>query len=197
MAKQKPIEEAVPDLEQHLQESFNALIKVIHQRLSTADNSPVYTGFFASSWKAASQPIQPEDPVEEHSPWSEYKKANDKAVQQKSPERQSAISPRFPVKKEYSYKRRVFIGNSTEYALYALENPVVANFVQGPELGTLVKEMFSEKAGKAPRISVAFRDIEFDKKGRATGRGNYSPYAQGLGFFGSQAGEEFIDYKEL
>ena len=40
-------------------------------------------------------------------------------------------------------------------------------------------------------------DIEFDKKGRATGRGNYSPYAQGLGFFGSQAGEEFIDYKEL
>jgi|TARA_Y100000033_G_scaffold49530_1_gene58041 hypothetical protein len=197
MAKQKPIEDAIPDLEQHLQESFNALIKVIHQRLSTADTSPVYTGFFASSWKVASQPIQPKDFVEANAPWSDYKKFNDEAVAKGLSERQSEISPRFPVKKEYSYKRRVFIGNSTEYALYALENPIVANFVQGPELGTLVKEMFSEKAGKAPRISVAFRDIEFDKKGRATGRGNYSPYAQGLGFFGSQAGEEFIDYKEL
>ena len=48
MAKQKPIEDAVPDLEQHLQESFNALIKVIHQRLSTADNA-LFTPSFCVS----------------------------------------------------------------------------------------------------------------------------------------------------
>ena len=197
MAKQKPIEDALPDLEQHMQESFNALIKVIHQRLSTADNSPVYTGFFASSWKAASRPIQPKDSIEKYSPWNQYRKFNDKAVRQRSPERQFEISPRFPVKKEYSYKQRVFIGNSTEYALYAMENPIVASFVQGPELGNIVKRLFTEKTGKTPRISVAFRDIQFDKQGVATGRGNYAPFAQGLGFFGSQAEEEFIDYKEL
>ena len=59
MAKQKPIEDLCLIWNSTCKRAYNALIKVIHQRLSTADNSPVYTGFFASSWKVASQPIQP------------------------------------------------------------------------------------------------------------------------------------------
>ena len=157
MAKQKPIEDAVPDLEQHLQESFNALIKVIHQRLSTADNSPVYTGFFASSWKASTQKIRAEDKREDHAPWSKiyetrqpggetsWSSIGNQWVHTDKKPAQSRIKPRFEVP-EFNYKRQptVYIGNTAEYAGYALESPKVANFIQG-EMRSLVQQTFGDK----------------------------------------------------
>ena len=48
----KSVSEQIKDeLEAHLQQSYNRLIATIMRRLATKKRSPVYTGFFASSWK--------------------------------------------------------------------------------------------------------------------------------------------------
>mgnify|MGYP003155218029 CR=1 FL=1 len=67
-----------PDLEAYMQQSFNRLILTIMRRLATKKRSPVYTGFFASSWKADTSPIKANDELEE--PWLGLSKAkwNDK-----------------------------------------------------------------------------------------------------------------------
>ena len=58
MAKRKPkpftknIDNIVPDLEGNLERDLNILVRAIITDLSTRENSPVDTGFFASSWTA-------------------------------------------------------------------------------------------------------------------------------------------------
>ena len=47
-----------------MQESFNRLIREIMLTISPPQNSPVYTGFFASSWKASGNKIDPIDATE-------------------------------------------------------------------------------------------------------------------------------------
>ena len=58
---------------------------------------------------------------------------------------QSRIKPRFEVP-EFNFKRQptVYIGNTAEYAGYALESPKVANFIQG-EMRSLVQQTFGDK----------------------------------------------------
>ena len=175
MAKQRPLEQAIPDLEAHLQESFNRLIKTTMRRLATKKRSPVWTGFFASSWKAQLSPVQPVDPLEP--PWTAIaeRKANASWNKQAIP-KDYLIKPRFyPPDREFNYKRgRVYIGNSARYAIYALESGRVQSFIQGPEMSRLVKEEFRER--KAP-LSVAFKT----KPGK----------------FGLTAGKDYISYQEL
>ena len=62
----KPLSKSNPvnDVEAKLSADFNQLIKKIHKQLSTKKRSPVYTGFFASSWKVQSSPIKPTDKIE-------------------------------------------------------------------------------------------------------------------------------------
>ena len=171
MARQKSISEAIPDLETHLNESFNQLVATVIRRLATKKRSPVYTGFFASSWKAHTSPIQAKDRVEEFAPWSDIKKRKQKDRTNK----EYKIDPRFyPPDKAYSYKRRVYIGNTAEYSIYALESGKVQQFVQGPEMKKLVEEAFKERT---PKISVGGR--------------------QGIGTFGTQAGRIYTGYSEL
>jgi hypothetical protein len=135
------------------------------RRLATKKRSPVYTGFFASSWKAASSPIQPVDKVEDYAPWSDLRKQKGANYQ---------IKARFYPPQQFNYKRRVYIGNSAEYAIYALESGKVQSFVQGPEMARLVKEKFRERK---PLISIASATKE--------------------GAFGSTAGETYIGYTEI
>jgi hypothetical protein len=152
-----------------MQESFNRLILTILRRLATKKRSPVYTGFFASSWKANTSPIKANDELEE--PWLGLSKAkwNDKA------NKDYKIDPRFyPPNKVFNYKQRVYIGNTAKYAVYALESGKVQQFVQGPEMAKLFGEAFKPRA---PRISVGAR--------------------QGIGTFGTQAGEIYTGYTEL
>ena len=52
------------DLDRQISKDFNALIKKVHAQLSTKKRSPVYTGFFASSWKAQSSPVRPTDRID-------------------------------------------------------------------------------------------------------------------------------------
>ena len=158
-----------PDLEAYMQQSFNRLILTIMRRLATKKRSPVYTGFFASSWKADTSPIKANDELEE--PWLGLSKAkwSDKT------NKDYKIDPRFyPPNKAFNYKRRVYIGNTAKYAVYALESGKVQQFVQGPEMAKLFGEAFKPRA---PRISVGAR--------------------QGIGTFGTQAGEIYTGYTEL
>lgn len=159
------------EVEAYLQQSYNRLIATIMRRLATKKRSPVYTGFFASSWKAHTSPIVADDKVEDFAPWSGIKKRKSKNRASK----EYKIDPRFyPPDKAYSYKRRVYIGNTAEYSIYALESGKVQQFIQGPEMKKLVDEAFKERA---PRISVGSR--------------------QGIGTFGTQAGKIYTGYSEL
>ena len=171
MAAARSLDLVGPDLEAYMQESFNRLILTIMRRLATKKRSPVYTGFFASSWKAHTSPIVANDKVENFAPWSEIRKRK----RQDPTNKEYKIDPRFyPPDKSYSYKRRVYIGNTAEYSIYALENGKVQQFVQGPEMAKLFGEAFKPRA---PRISVGAR--------------------QGIGTFGTQAGKIYTGYSEL
>ena len=169
MAAARSLDSVGPDLEAYMQESFNKLILTIMRRLATKKRSPVYTGFFASSWKAGTSPIKANDELEE--PWASLSKAKWKDKTNKD----YKIDPRFyPPDKTFNYKRRVYIGNTAKYAVYALESGKVQQFVQGSEMEKLVKEAFKERT---PKISVGGR--------------------QGIGTFGTQAGKIYTGYSEL
>ena len=135
------------ELDRKISNDFNALIRKVHTQLSTKKRSPVYTGFFASSWKVQSSAIKATDKVEKFKPWSGIKKqatttffagtGGDKPLN-------PIVQPRFPVKRAFNYKRSVFIGNKAEYAVYALEGGKVQSFIQG-SLGKMIKETMSDK----------------------------------------------------
>jgi hypothetical protein len=137
MAKKRGIGQITTDLERQINADFNALIQLTVEGLSTEQNSPVDTGFFASSWKASTQRTSPKDKREDFKPWSNIKP---KSGNQR-------IEPRFTVP-QFNYKKQptVYIGNATEYAAYALQSPKVANFIQG-EMRSLVQQTFREKKG--------------------------------------------------
>ena len=154
MAKRKPLQKSDPvgTLESQLNQDFNRLIKKIHRSLSTKKHSPVYTGFFASSWKVQTMGVRAVEKAEDHQPWkgikriaSEYFFENKHAM----PANQvpHKIQPRFPVEKTFNIKRPVFIGNRAKYAAYALEGGKIQNFIQG-RLGQLIKQNMKEKKGK-------------------------------------------------
>ena len=170
MAKRAGTDQIMPDLEAHMQESFNRLTREIMRKLATKKRSPVYTGFFASSWQASKSRIQPTDELEE--PWLSIKKKKDANPGNK----EYKIDPRFyPPDQEFNYKRRVFIGNKVKYAVWALEDGRVQRFVQSPDMARLVRDNFKER--RRALISVA-------------GKG-------GVGKFGSFTGKTYIDYFEV
>jgi len=170
MAKRAGIDQIMPDLDAHMQESFNKLTREIMRKLATKKRSPVYTGFFASSWKADRYKIQPTDELEQ--PWLGIKRK--KSADRKN--KDYKIDPRFyPPDEGFNYKRRVFIGNKVKYAVWALEDGRIQRFVQSTEMRELVKRNFKER--RRALISVA-------------GKG-------GVGEFGSFKGKTYIDYNEV
>jgi len=157
MARKKGIGQIITDLERQINADYNALIQLTVEGLSTEENSPVDTGFFASSWKASVQKIRAQDKREDHAPWSKiyatrqpggettWSSIGNQWVHTDKKPAQSRIKPRFEVP-EFNYKRQptVYIGNTVEYAGYALESPKVANFIQG-EVRSLVEQTFGNK----------------------------------------------------
>ena len=149
MAKKKGLGQIVTDLERKLNDDYNALIQLTVEGLATQENSPVDTGFFASSWKASTQKVRAEDKREDFAPWSNIygtrDPSNNQWVHTSKKPIGSQIKPRFAVP-EFNYKRQpsVYIGNTAEYAGYALESPKVANFIQG-EMRSLVQQTFGDK----------------------------------------------------
>ena len=137
MAKDFLKEDPMKDLESQLNADFNKLVRKVHRSLSTKKRSPVYTGFFASSWKAQTMGVKAKDDVYKFQPWGNLAREGKK----KKPT--PKIQPRFKVDKTFNYKRSVFIGNRAKYAAYALEGGKVQYFIQG-ELGKLIKETMKE-----------------------------------------------------
>lgn len=137
MAKDFLKEDPIKDLESQLNADFNKLVRKVHRSLSTKKRSPVYTGFFASSWKAQTMGVKAKDDVYKFQPWANLAREGKK----KKPT--PKIQPRFKVDKTFNYKRPVFIGNKAKYAAYALEGGKVQYFIQG-ELGKLIKETMKE-----------------------------------------------------
>lgn len=111
-------------IESDLDRAYNEFIKFIYFELSDEITSPAYTGFFASSWKVSTSRPMPVERVEDFSPWNELKKAKSSL---KSRELAKSIppfiSPRFSNLPQVRFRETVYIGNTVEYAKYALQRP--------------------------------------------------------------------------
>ena len=131
-----------------LDADFAQTIRELHANLSTAEASPVWTGFLASSWKVRRNSINQVDRVEEHEPWAGLKReASEEFFRtgKSSRPENPVIDPRFPVNTDYKFREKnIFIGNAAEYAGYASENPVISQFVQG-EAGQIIKDNMRDK----------------------------------------------------
>ena len=154
MAKRKPLQKSDPvgTLESQLNQDFNKVIKQMHKSLSTKTHSPVWTGFFASSWKVDTKAINAVEEAEDHQPWKGIKKiASEYFFENKHamPANQvpHKIQMRFPVEKTFNIKRPVFIGNRAKYAAYALEGGKIQNFIQG-RMKKIINDNMQEKKGK-------------------------------------------------
>ena len=142
MAKDFLKSDIVGDLEAQLNRDFNTVIRKAHKSLGTKTHSPVYTGFFASSWKVANTPPKAKDDILKFKPWSEIKRQS-KGKRPSNPK----VQPRFKVDRTFNIKKTVFIGNTVKYASYALEGGKIQNFIQG-RMGQIIKENMKEKKGK-------------------------------------------------
>ena len=126
------------DLDRQISKDFNALIKKVHRTFSTKTYSPVYTGFFASSWKAQSSPVRPKDRIEKFQPWAGIKRqATENFL------KSSVADPAFKSTGFYNVKS-VIKPRFPEYAVYALEGGKLQLFIQG-SLGKLIKETMTDK----------------------------------------------------
>ena len=73
MAVGRSIENIGKDLTGNLERDLNILVRTIITDLSTKENSPVDTGFFASSWTASTQRPRPDQSRKDFAPWSNIK----------------------------------------------------------------------------------------------------------------------------
>ena len=95
MAKDFLKSDPIGDLKVLIESDFNTVIRKTHASLSTKTHSPVYTGFFASSWKVANTPPKATQEVKNYKPWSEF--ANIGKNKPFNPP--NKVEARFPVKR--------------------------------------------------------------------------------------------------
>ena len=163
MAKED-IENIMPDLDAQLNEAFNSMIGEVLADL--VDESPVYTGFLASSWRAQKSQVKQIDRVEDHEPWAGikanfvWKKKGDKPP---NPE----ISPRFSPP-TFDYRKGCFIGNQAEYSTYIIEDPGLVKYLK-QDIQKTINRNFKEKKRGAIKIGSVQKKVLFgkgSKKGR-------------------------------
>ena len=150
------------DLDKQISAGFNNVIKKAHFELSNKESTapdpmPVWTGFFASSWKAQNSPVTANHKVENFQPWAsikrersinffEKRKAGPPFTPQEPPAN-PAVQIRFPVgdgNRIFNYRKSVFIGNKAVYSQYVLETGKIQNFIVD-DLATIIKENMTEK----------------------------------------------------
>jgi len=162
MAK-KLADQVTGQINKELTADLNRFIKILVRQLPAY--SPQYTGFFASSWKASTSRPRPVDKVKDFSPWNTIKtqKSKDRSI---SPR----VQPRYTVP-TFSFNDRVFIGNTTMYARYALASPSnkIPSFIQG-EVKYLVDFIFGDK--RRPDVRVGASPLGFDGTDLSSIRGS-------------------------
>ena len=182
MALRQNIDKIIPDLEGNLERDLNTFVRAVIADLSTEENSPVDTGFFASSWTAGTQRPRPDEARESVAPWSNIKPTRKGA---RSP--QAKVEPRFidsiPKFKPFS---KVFIGNRSQYAARALASPnsQVPQYVQG-KLKRLINTVFTDK----PKLGIAAFGTGVRGKSK-----NVRFTGGGIGSF-SDPSSVFVDYE--
>ena len=184
MASTRNIDKIIPDLEGNLERDLNTLVRAVLSDLSTKENSPVDTGFFASSWTAGTQRPRPDEARESVAPWSNIKPT--RTGNQNNP--QAVIEPRFINTIKYNFKifSKVFIGNRSQYAARALASPnsQVPQYVQG-KLRPLINAIFTEK----PKLGIAA--FGTGVRGKSD---NVRFKGKGIGGF-SDPSSVFVDYE--
>ena len=167
------IKNAKSDLDAQLNEAFNSMIGDVFADLATETNSPVYTGFLASSWRAQKSQVKQIDRVEDHEPWASIKREHDlpKGGEGWKPAGSKpsnpVIEPRFSPP-TFDYKKGCFIGNQAEYSSYVIEDPNIARYVKNGVKNT-INENFKEKKRGAVKIGSVQKKVYFgkgSKKGR-------------------------------
>jgi len=146
----RSLEELPKDLNKKISRDFNNLVKDVHAELSSERNMPVWTGFFASSWKASNTPVSATHDIMDYQPWASIKQEvfeGFKLTRESRKPDAPVVQPRFPVgegERIFNYRKGVFIGNKANYSQYVLETGEIQDFVQG-QLGRLIKENMSDK----------------------------------------------------
>ena len=182
MAIGRSIENIGKDLTGNLERDLNIFVRTVITDLSTKQNSPVDTGFFASSWTASTQSPRPDQSRKEFAPWSNIKPSRDGT---EAPG--AVVEPRFLDTLSFNFKpfSKVFIGNRSEYAARALASPRsgVPQYVQG-KLGKIINEVFTDKK---PKLTVGTygSGVKYESKNVRD--------LQGFGLFGG-TDDVFVDY---
>ena len=182
MAVGRSIENIGKDLTGNLERDLNIFVRTVITDLSTKQNSPVDTGFFASSWTASTQRPRPDQSRKEFAPWSNIKPSR---MGVEAPG--AVVEPRFLDTLAFNFKpfSKVFIGNRSEYAARALASPRsgVPQYVQG-KLGKIINEVFTDKK---PKLGVGTygSGIKYESKNVRD--------LQGFGLFGG-TDDVFVDY---
>lgn len=162
MAK-RDVKNIKPDLDAQLNEAFNSMIGDVLSDLATEANSPVWTGFLASSWRAQKSQVRQKDRVEDFQPWAEYARIGKNLKNGKKPP--SKIEPRFSPP-TFDYKKGCFIGNQAEYSSYVIEDPRIAKYVKNDVKNT-IDENFKEKKRGAIKVGTVQKKVLFGKGSRS------------------------------
>lgn len=181
MARRKPFSSKLvkKDNEDLLTRDLNDFVRSALLELSEDKGpdsiSPIDTGFFASSWTASTQRPRPNQPRENHSPWS-----NIEPSMEGRPADDYVVSPRFIPNIKFNFKifSKVYIGNRSEYAASALASPRSKIAKYSGTLRPLVNAIFTDKA----KIAVGAKQF----KGGQGGIGQFA-----------DPDREFVDYTNL
>ena len=161
----RDIKNLEPDLDAQLNEAFNSMIGDVLADLATEANSPVWTGFLASSWRAQKSQVRQKDRVEDFQPWAEFARIGKNLKKGEKPP--SKIEPRFSPP-TFDYKKGCFVGNQAEYSNYVIEDPRIAKYVKN-DIKNVIDENFQEKKRGAIKIGSVQKKVVFgkgSKKGR-------------------------------
>lgn len=163
------------DYEAYFDRAFNKLINTVMNDLATFQNSPVYTGYFASSWQARGNTGVVKE-TQEKSDQNRRNRLPWKDVYDKLTPGKGGVKSQWGIKKNegvierrfgkdgyyFNFKKykTVYIGNTAHYAAYALEDGLTIAYIQG--LKKVVDVAFKEnpalasiKAGIVPKPRVA------------------------------------------
>ena len=169
----RDIKNLEPDLDAQFNEAFNSMIGDVLADLATETNSPVYTGFLASSWRAQKRQVRQKDRREDFEPWASIKREHDlpKGGEGWKPAGSKpsnpVIEPRFSPP-TFNYKKGCFIGNQAEYSSYVIEDPRIAKYVKN-DIKNVIDENFQEKKRGAIKLGAVQKKVLFgkgSKKGR-------------------------------
>ena len=161
----RDIKNVKPDLDAQLNEAFNSMIGDVLADLATEANSPVWTGFLASSWRAQKSQVRQKDRVEDFQPWAEFARIGKNLKKGEKPP--SKIEPRFSPP-TFDYKKGCFVGNQAEYSNYVIEDPRIAKYVKN-DIKNVIDENFQEKKRGAIKLGAVQKKVLFgkgSKKGR-------------------------------